>query len=439
MQQILAIAKKDLRYIVRDRAGFFFVFAFPVIFAVFFGLIFSGMGGETRGIKVVVVDLDQTDASRAFEENLKELSSLRVIPFAEDPNNTRSLEDRATDAVRDGLVAAYIRLEPGFGEGQDRLFQGGSSTITIGADPSRAAESAMLEGVVAEQAYRRMSDVFSDPDVMRAQTQAALEDVQANATPAARLVLVPFLNSLSSFADGLESMEEAEEGEGGDGDGGGGFNPVTINRADIFEESDQQFSAFEISFPQGLIWGLMSAAFTFGLSFVIERTRGTLLRLRIAPLATNTILAGKALACFTLIVVLSVAMLGFGALAFGVRPDSLLHLALAIVTIAICWVGLMMMIAVSGKTEAAVGGIGWAILMIMAMIGGGMIPRPFMPSWMETVGVISPVRWSLQALEGALWRGYSTPEMLVPCGVLAGIGLMGFVIGSKLFDWSAAD
>ena len=104
----------------------------------------------------------------------------------------------------------------------------------------------MLEGVVAEQAYRRMSDVFSNPDVMRAQTQAALEDVQANATPAARLVLVPFLNSLSSFADGLESMEEGEEGEGGDGDAGGGFNPVTINRTDIFEESDQQFSAFEI-------------------------------------------------------------------------------------------------------------------------------------------------------------------------------------------------
>lgn len=436
MQQILAIAKKDLRYIVRDRAGFFFVFAFPVIFAVFFGLIFSGMGGETSGIKVVVVDLDQSELSREFEQNLSELDSLRVIPFAEDPEQTRSLAERATDAVRNGTVAAYIQLETGFGEAQANMFQGESSIITIGADPSRAAESAMIEGVVAEQAYSRMSAMFGDPDLMREQTAAALEDVQANASPAARLVLVPFLNSLNNFADGLESMED-QDGEG-DG-GGGGFNPVTINRADIFEEFDQQFSAFELSFPQGLIWGLMSAAFTFGLSFVIERTRGTLLRLRIAPLATSTILAGKALACFTLIVVLSVAMLGFGALVFGVRPDSVAHLALAIVTIAMCWVGLMMMIAVSGKTEAAVGGIGWAILMIMAMIGGGMIPRPFMPSWMETVGIISPVRWSLQALEGALWRGYSTPEMLVPCGVLAGIGLLGFVIGSRLFNWSAAD
>jgi len=436
MQQILAMAKKDLRYIVRDKAGFFFVFAFPLIFAVFFGLIFSGMGGETSGIKVVVVDLDQSERSRTFEEQLSGLDSLRVIPFADDPGSTRSLPDRATDAVRNGIVAAYIQLEPGFGAAQDNMFQGATATITIGADPSRAAEAAMIEGVVAEQAYSRMSEMFGDPDLMREQARSALEDVQANASPATRLVLVPFLNSLNQFADGLDTIEE----EAGDGGGaGGGFNPVTINRADIFEENDQQFSAFELSFPQGLIWGLMSAAFTFGLSFVIERTRGTLLRLRIAPLRTNTILAGKALACFTLIVGLSVAMLAFGALVFGVRPDSLAHLALAIVAIGVCWVGLMMMIAVSGKTEAAVGGIGWAILMLMAMIGGGMIPRPFMPSWMETVGIISPVRWSLQALEGALWRGYTTPEMLVPCGVLAGIGVLGFFVGARLFDWSASD
>ena len=66
MKPILAMATKDLRYVVRDRTGFFFVFAFPLIFAVFFGLIFSGMGGETSGIKVVLVDLDGSEGSRAF-------------------------------------------------------------------------------------------------------------------------------------------------------------------------------------------------------------------------------------------------------------------------------------------------------------------------------------------------------------------------------------
>ncbi|MCB9847590.1 MAG: ABC transporter permease [Phycisphaeraceae bacterium] len=436
MNPILAMAKKDLTYLVRDRTGFFFVFAFPVIFAVFFGLIFSGMGGESSGIKVVVVDLDNSEGSKAFAEQLRGSESLRVIPFAEDPDNDLSLTERAARAVRNGTVAAYIQLEPGFGESQASMFQGESATITIGADPSRSAESGMLEGIVAEKAYSEMSRMFSDPDLMRDQSRKALESVRANASPAVRMVMVPFLSSLDQFADGLESLESEGDDSGG---GGGGFNPVTINHADVLKDSEHEFSAFELSFPQGLVWGLMSAAFTFGLSFVIERTRGTLLRLRIAPVPTGAILAGKSLACFTLLVALSSAMLAFGAVAFDVRPDSVAHLAMAIVAIGCCWVGVMMLIAVSGKTEAAVGGIGWAILMLMAMIGGGMIPRPFMPSWMETVGVISPVRWSLQALEGALWRGYSTTEMLTPCAVLAGIGLLGFLCGARLFDWSAAE
>lgn len=433
MTPIMAMVKKDLLYVIRDKTGFFFVFAFPLIFAVFFGLIFSGMGGEVSGIRVVVVDLDNSEGSRAFVSKLNDLDSLAVIPLAENPDNPAPIETRATRAVRNGTVAAYIRLEPGFGDAQANMFQGESATITIGADPSRGAESAMIEGVVAELAYSRLSELFTDPDAMRAQSRRALEEVESSATPAMKLVMVPFLKSLDSFADGLETME-TDDAQGA----GGGFNPVTINHADILEENEHQFSAFELSFPQGLIWGLMSAAFTFGLSFVVERTRGTLLRLQIAPVSTNAILAGKALACFTLIVTLSVAMLGFGALAFGVRPDSIAHLAMAIFAIAVCWVGLMMCIAVSGKTEAAVGGIGWAALMIMAMIGGGMIPRPFMPSWMQTVGIVSPVRWSLQAFEGALWRGYSTSEMLVPCAVLVGIGIFGFILGSRLFDWSSS-
>lgn len=431
MHPILAMATKDLRHVVRDKTGFFFVFAFPLIFAVFFGLIFSGMGGQTSGIKVVLVDLDGSDGSRAFVDKLAALEAILVVPFSDDPAITEPREARAKRAVRNGDAAAFIQLEPGFGKAQENMFQGEPATITIGADPSRSAEAAMLEGIVAEQAYSKMSEMFSDPTIMREQTRSALDDIQKNASPAVKLVMIPFLSSLDSFADGLDTLQTPE----GDGAGGGGFNPVSIKHADILKDSEHEFSAFELSFPQGLIWGLMSAAFTFGLSFVVERTRGTLLRLRIAPVSTNAILAGKALACFTLIVGLSVAMLAFGTVAFGVRPDSVFHLAMAIAAIGVCWVGLMMLIAVSGKTEAAVGGFGWAMLMIMAMIGGGMIPRPFMPSWMETVGIISPVRWSLQALEGALWRGYSTEQMLVPCTVLIGIGILGFAVGSRVFDW----
>jgi ABC-2 type transport system permease protein len=40
-----AMVKKDLKLLFRDKMTVFFTFIFPLIFAAFFGSIFSGVGG----------------------------------------------------------------------------------------------------------------------------------------------------------------------------------------------------------------------------------------------------------------------------------------------------------------------------------------------------------------------------------------------------------
>ena len=45
--------------------------------------------------------------------------------------------------------------------------------------------------------------------------------------------------------------------------------------------------------------------------------------------------------------------------------------------------------------------------MPMTMLGGGMIPQFVMPPWMLTVGNISPVKWAILGLEGAMWRNFT--------------------------------
>ena len=51
------------------------------------------------------------------------------------------------------------------------------------------------------------------------------------------------------------------------------------------ERGDVPQSAFEITFPTAMIWGLMTVALSFAVTIVKERTQGTLLRLRIAPIS----------------------------------------------------------------------------------------------------------------------------------------------------------
>jgi ABC-2 type transport system permease protein len=67
------------------------------------------------------------------------------------------------------------------------------------------------------------------------------------------------------------------------------------------------------------------------------------------------------------------------------------------------------------------------------MLGGGMIPLYIMPGWMTTTGNFSQAKWEVLALEGAIWRGFSMQEMLLPCSILILFGAVCFIIGARTF------
>ena len=74
---------------------------------------------------------------------------------------------------------------------------------------------------------------------------------------------------------------------------------------------------------------------------------------------------------------------------------------MAAVSTAFCFVGIMMLLSLVGKTEQATGGAAWGALTVMAMFGGGMIPIAFMPSFMANISNYDPVKWAVLSVEGA--------------------------------------
>ena len=89
--------------------------------------------------------------------------------------------------------------------------------------------------------------------------------------------------------------------------------------------------------------------------------------------------------------------------------------------------------SVLGKTEQAVAGAGCGLMMPFAMIGGGMVPLIAMPPWMLTASNASPFKWGILAMEGAIWRGFTPADMLLPCLILLGIGALFFGLGVLVF------
>ena len=440
MNAIIALAVKDLYLLLRDKAGFIFAFVFPLVYAVFFGAIFSNIGREaTSKLEIAVVDEDHTEESAAFIEALRRTSEVEV---------TVTSRQEAIQSVRRGKRLAYITLPVGFGVNRDGMFWGDPPQVAVGIDPSRQAEAAMLQGVLIKCAFERMQDMFQRPQVMADRIDNWLEDLRSSEEmdPVWRQSLGLFLPALKGFVQNIP-QDEAEApaspaGRGADQETSslfdGGWQPIIVKTEPVTRREGVSISSYAWSFPQGIIWGVMACAAAFGISLVVERTSGTLVRLRMAPIARWQILAGKATACFVTTLGMIVALLLLAGVAFNVRPHSVLLLAVAAVSVALGFVGIMMLLSVLGKTEQSAGGIGWAVLIVMAMIGGGMVPRIFMPPWMKTLSHISPVKWGIHAMEGALWRGFSPGEMVVPCLVLIVVGAACFGIGVRMFHWTSS-
>ncbi len=430
MREIAAMAFKDLRILFRDRSGFFFTLIWPLLIAVFFGVMFGGNGAgeQASAIAMAVVDEDRTEGSQKFIERLQAGPEFEI---------TLTDRDQAFELVKRRKAVAYVVLEPGFGEASRTVFWGEPPRAKLGIDPSRGAEAAMVEGILMKYASEGMGDFLSDQDAQRDNLRRAREtlDEDEGVSPEVRANLGRLFEDLDRFM----AEEAAYTDTSGDTRSGmGGFQPIEVERTDVaIETSRGPRSAYAITFPQGVIWGIIGAAAGFAVSIVTERTRGTLFRLQTAPISRTYVLGGKALACFISIVAMSVFLYTLAFFVFRLRPASLPLLGLAIVSSAVAFVGIMMLLAVSGRTEQAVAGVGWAVLIVMSMLGGGMIPLFFMPTWMRAIGTASPVKWSILAMEGAVWRQFSLSEMLMPCGILLAVGIACFAIGVRVFDWTS--
>lgn len=424
MREIVAMIGKDLRLLARDRMGFFFTFIFPLVFAIFFGTMFSGSGREARGLQIALVDEDQSATSQALAARLDTVPEFSVEAMD---------RAQAREAVRLGKRLAYVAIPSGFGVSHQRMFVGKGPELEIGIDPSRRAEGGMIQGVLARYLSEQMQTLFSHPESMQNQVRNDLAaiDTSTSVRPEERATLHRFLGELDRFLDarGKDTTRDA----GGSGEG---WSPVNFKTVEVARLRSGPRNAYEVSFPQGVLWAIMNGAFGFAMGLVNERTRGTLVRLRMAPVSRGKILAAKAGAALLSILIVATIVLGLGAVFFGVHSGSLPLLALAVISGAAALVGIMMVISVSGSTPRGVSGLGWAVMMGMSMIGGGMIPLFAMPAWMQTASMISPVRWIVIALEGAIWRGFSPAQMALPCGILLALALVTFAFGTRMMRWT---
>jgi ABC-2 type transport system permease protein len=399
MRTVLTMAAKDLRLMGRDWLGMFFIIGFPILMGIFFGSMYGDIGSSGASLSIAVVDEDNSTMSARFVDELDNTGNVEIEKLS---------RQEAMDRVRRGKLVGMIAIPKGYGETAGIMWMEGPA-IELGVDPSRKAEAAMLEGMIMQAAGKLLMDRFQDAASMRPLVQKSRDEiVAADDIPLlTKPLLVQLMNSLDSF---LEATAEVQAAEGAADDGEEGERPVNtsdftvarIETIDVTREIPkgstealvrQLRSKWDISFPQAMLWGVLACAAGFAITLVRERKQGTFFRLQVAPVTRSQVLAGKAMACFITVLGVIAVMVTLGVW-LGMRPRSPLLLALASVSVAICFVGIMNLMSVIGKTEEAVSGAAWGANMIMAMFGGAMVPLLFMPQFMKTLSDLSPVKWS---------------------------------------------
>lgn len=421
MPQIWAIAKKDLTQLMRDKVAAFFVLIFPLFIALLFGSIFGGSGGtESDALKVAVFNEDAGAGSARFVKQLDDDDSIAV-------QSVGSMEE-GNALVRKGDCVACLHLPKGFDP--QELFGRGIAIEGV-VDPKRTAEAGLLEGKLNQIAFMQMSTMFDDPKASKEMMDKARTSLEGSSmAPEVKAALSTMFGAVDSVSTEVEKTKKDDDAKG-EKSGGVGWQPVKVDLKKLTIDRKGPPSSFAMSFPQGVVWGLMGLVTGFAAGFAQERGRGTLMRLSVSPVSPTTVLAGKAFSCFLACLIVQALMLGMAAIPyFRVTFGSPVFIAISCVVTAFGLSGIAMMIAGLSKSEEAAGGLARAVLIVLAMIGGGSIPLIFMPPFMKGLSVISPFKWTTEAIEGSMWRGFTAGEMLLPWAVLAGIGVVGFGVGA---------
>lgn len=424
-----AIAAKDLRHLARDRGAFFFTFVFPIGMAIFFGTVFGGGDGQSQDIELAVYDADGGAGSRGFVAELTAPGQGLVARPAASPEACEA-------QVRGREAMACLMIPPGFGGGLEGMLAGQPARVEVVVDPSRRAEAGLLTGQLIAGGFRQLSNSMQDPTAMAAvlagaRTQLAGQPGVPAATRAALEQLYGGLDALS-VAGAQRPAPAKQETKAASASAGGGWQPLEVKTRELAARRGGPPSSFAVSFPQGVVWGLMSCVMTFVGAVIRERSRGTMVRLTAAPISPAQVLLGKSLACFVTCLSVQVLILALGRLAFGVEVGSPAWMAVAVLCASAGFTGLTVLMAGLSRSEQGADGLGRAALMVLALIGGGAIPLAFMPAGLAAVSDISPFKWAALAFEGALWRGFDAPQMALPCGILLALAGLGFVGGTAL-------
>jgi ABC-2 type transport system permease protein len=175
----------NIKSFLRNRTALFWTFAFPVIFVILFGAIFSG--GTTR-FSLAWVDEDNSPASQQLRDGFANVSVLEL-------NDTDQAD--ALDRMRGGEYDAVIIVPTGTG---NAMASGSTANLVLYTDPSNTTATSVLTQTVGQVVGTMNQNMTGKPPALAVENQALQTQRISSAAYFVPSILAMALMQLGIFA-----------------------------------------------------------------------------------------------------------------------------------------------------------------------------------------------------------------------------------------------
>ncbi len=383
---ILPVARTAFTSLRRDRGALALTFLLPVAFFTIFAAIFGARRGPTAPVPVIVVDQDQSRASRALVEGLARASmSVRTRPAPRHGvEQAEYTEDTAELAVRAGDAPLALVIPAGFAE---RALAGvdAHADVKLVRDASDPVAAQIVEGLLQRIAMTSLPEVMAGRGVR---------------------LMDPFVGGFTAeqrrrVEEGLAALRDRPDRETA-GPEGGMLIPVRVRDVAGPARNDSMISFYAAAIA--VMFLLFTASAAAG-SLLEEAESGTLDRVLGSRVTMGALLGGKLLYCTALAFGQLVLMFVWAWLAFGVDlPGHLAGFAVMGIVTSFAVAAFGLLIASACRTRAQLAAVSMLLVLVMSAVGGSMFPRYLMPPAMQQAGLVTLNAWAIDGFTKVFWR-----------------------------------
>jgi ABC-2 type transport system permease protein len=395
------IVRKDIKILFKDRGQVISLFLLPMVFI----LAFSIMGGdvvEEQTFTLPVVNLDPDgETTQALIETLDLSGKVQIRLYD---------REEALTLLDDGEIERVLMIP---------------ANLTADMAAGRPVTLRLV----------------SDPDADETATQA----IQATVGSAAQGVslqsqLIARFEELDDSAPVDEMVAQAQS----QFERGASAALVTMHKTwpeNLLGKDD--LKPVQLYAPGFTILFVFLAAQATAQSIYEEKKLGSFRRLLAAPINKMSILVGKMLPNFIIVLMQVVVIFGLSMFVYpllGLDPMTLgndpLALVLVSLVVALCSTSLGILIIGFARTESQISGISTVALWVMGVLGGAFFPS-FLMGGLGNMGQVTPHYWAIQAYQDLLVRGQGLADVTTEMAVLLGFTLVFFVAGLRRFEFDS--